>query len=75
MRSESGVDINLRGFFAETLAGQSLGLSLDVQRLGLSPYTVQSGSHAPLGFLPVDPLDAVDDHALALNLDALDDPL
>ena len=60
---------------SETLVGQSIGFSLNVQRLGLSPNTVQTCSHASLGFVLVDPLDALHDHALALNLDTLDDIL
>ena len=75
MQSESGVDINIRRFLAETLVGQPQGFSLNFQFLGLNPNTVQTCSHASLGFLLVNPLDAVDDHTLALNLDALDDPL
>ena len=74
MRSESGVDFNIRRFLAETLFGQTQGFSLNIQRLGLSPNTVKTCSHASLGLVLVDPLDALHDNALALNLDALDDP-
>ena len=75
MRSESGDDIMIRRFLAETLFGQTQGFSLNVQRLSLSPNTVQTCSHASLGFVLIDSLDALHDHALALNLDTLDDLL
>ena len=75
MQSESGVDINIRRFFAETLVLKPKRFSLNVQFLGLNPNTVKTCSNASLGFLLVNPLDVVDDHTLALNLDALYDPL
>ena len=75
MQSESGVDINIRRFLAETLFGQTQGFSLNVQRLGLSPNTVQTCSHASLGLVLVDHMDALYNQARAVHLDALDDPL
>ena len=48
---------------------------IDVQQLGLSPNALQTGCHALLGLLLVDPLDALHDKARAFHLDALDEPL
>ena len=39
----------------------------------MSPNAFKTSCHALLGLLMVDPLDALDDHTLALNLDTLDD--
>ena len=50
-------------------------MSLDVQRLGLSPDAIQAGTDASLGLLLVDPLDALHDQALAVHLEAIDEPL
>ena len=49
--------------------------SLNVQRLGLGPDASKTRGDAPLGLLLVDPLDALHDQALAVHLDALDEPL
>ena len=49
--------------------------SLNVQRLGLDPDAVQTCGDASLGLLLFDSLDALHDQALAVHLDAFDEPL